>query len=95
MSSKFTDPTTRQTFIVGMVEVLSQIVEMDNPEQKRALYEEMNAMNDEDLLLRIGVIETYFRENKESTREHYNKVNQVTHQALEENEKQNLVIENF
>jgi hypothetical protein len=91
MSSRFSDEQTRQQFVIGITEILSSIFEVTEDEKKKAIYDELSSLSDDRLIDKKDVIEAYFDSSHELALAHMNKLMELEHRYLEEDEKSKII----
>ena len=92
MASHFTDETTRQEYVVSITKILCQIFDITDGEKKQALYSELAALDDADLVEKQKYIEEHLMEKAQMMSSFLSQISLKEHLFEEEQEKSELTL---
>lgn len=92
MQKRFVDSKARQKYIVHLTEIIGEIFEVNDTKWLKAIYLELDSLDDEALIEKQKYVEEYFHDMSQFSRKTLAKITQYENSEKENEEKEGLVL---
>lgn len=86
----FSSPEVRREFIIGITEILAQIYKVSDDSLKLSIFQELEPLSDEELIMKKDLVERYLEETMQLTQAYTNKMVRTENEYIEEEERKEV-----